>query len=68
MNRINSFVRPEQFRMVKDENGGLKGTVRQVRFMGSRYEMDVSVEGSLLTVYAGSREVDEGSTVFLSLL
>jgi hypothetical protein len=54
--------------MVKDENGGLKGTVRQVRFMGSRYEMDVSVEGSLLTVYAGSREVDEGSTVFLSLL
>jgi ABC-type sulfate/molybdate transport systems ATPase subunit len=68
MSRINSFVRPEQFRLVADESQGLRGAVRRVRFMGSYYELEVVVEGNNILVYADSRNVEEGSFVFISLV
>jgi ABC-type Fe3+/spermidine/putrescine transport system ATPase subunit len=52
--RKSLLIRPEAISIVKGGGTRLKGTVRQLRFMGSYYELDVQVAG--MTVIVISRE------------
>lgn len=67
MNRINSFIRPEDFKIVQDEKGGLKATVTKQIFMGSYYEADIQVAGHKIIVNTAQSYFDKGAIVYVSL-
>lgn len=46
MSSLTRFFRPEDFKIVRDASGGVKGEVTGVRFMGSYYEVEIVVAGS----------------------
>lgn len=67
MNLINSFIRPESFKLVS-ENNGVKGTVLQQRFLGNYYEAAIDVLGYKLTVQNNRPNLSKCDEVYLSLL
>lgn len=68
MNRINSFVRPEGFILVPGEDRGLKGEIKQVRFMGSYYELEILVLGHVIVVNTNKDSFKTGNSVLVSLV
>ena len=68
MNRINSFIRPQNFIIVSGENKGLKGEVMNVSFTGSSYEAKIRIGGNDLIVNAGQSSLTKGDTIYLSLV
>lgn len=59
------FIRPESFKIV--ENGVMKGVVRDVRFFGSYYDIDVQLDQILITVRSVTCNTGKGSQLSLSL-
>jgi ABC-type sugar transport system ATPase subunit len=62
---VSEILRPENFKITpRDE--GLKGNVVGVNFLGSRYELEVLVQGSVLTVYS-DRPFEPGEELYIAL-
>jgi ABC-type sugar transport system ATPase subunit len=60
------FARPEDFKIVKEENA-LKGKVDKVFFFGSHYELEVLLSGNTITVRTEQPDITPGATIYLSL-
>ncbi|WEV07774.1 spermidine/putrescine ABC transporter ATP-binding protein [Clostridium perfringens] len=63
---IEVVIRPEDFEMVKYENGMLKGTVTSVIFKGVHYEIEVKDE-NLTWILHNTKHAEIGSKIGLSL-
>ena len=63
---IEVVIRPEDFEMVKYENGMLKGTVTSVIFKGVHYEIEVKDENHTWILH-NTKHVEIGSKIGLSL-
>jgi iron(III) transport system ATP-binding protein len=66
MNRINSYIRPEDFTLVGDAGKGLKAEVRKVGFMGSFYEIELAVSGNKVVVNTTNSGIKKGDKVYVS--
>jgi ABC-type Fe3+/spermidine/putrescine transport system ATPase subunit len=60
------LIRPEHF-SITAANEGLAGHVQQLLFFGSYYEMEVLLNGQLLTVRTKAPKAAPGDTIYLSL-
>ncbi|MGN6164245.1 MAG: ABC transporter ATP-binding protein [Flavisolibacter sp.] len=67
LNRINGFIRPEDFKIVPRENLGLKGEVRKLSFLGSYYEAEIMIGENKIVVNTGQKNLAKGDIVFVSL-
>jgi ABC-type Fe3+/spermidine/putrescine transport system ATPase subunit len=67
MNGKSLLVRPESISLGKDKQQGLPGEVRQVRFFGSYYEVEVLVADHQVTVKTGEGSWQQRETVYVSL-
>lgn len=65
--KLPHYMRPEQFVIVDDEHKGLKGLATNVRFMGTRYEVDIMLSGTEIIVDSSSA-VKKGDTVYVALV
>lgn len=63
---IEVVIRPEDFEMVKYENGMLKGTVTSVIFKGVHYEIEVNDENHTWILH-NTKHAEIGSKIGLSL-
>ncbi|MCX0381467.1 spermidine/putrescine ABC transporter ATP-binding protein [Clostridium perfringens] len=63
---IEVVIRPEDFEMVKYENGMLKGTVTSVIFKGVHYEIEVKDENHTWILH-NTKHAEMGSKIGLSL-
>ena len=61
------FVRPEQFNIVKDPASTLHGKVADITFLGSTYEITVSLHENTVTVNTQSGDYVVGDSVYLAL-
>ena len=63
------FIRPENFIITRSPKDlSVKGVVQSVSFFGSYYEIEIKVEGIVLTVQTQSQVyVTKGEGVFVSL-
>jgi len=61
------LLRPEAISLAKSGSTRLKGTVRQIRFMGCYYELDVLVAGMTIIVISHEPGVAIGDTVGLTV-
>ena len=66
LNRINSFIRPEDFKIVPDENHGLRGKVKKLNFMGSYYEAEIMIGENKIVVNTGQKNLAKGDALFVS--
>ncbi len=67
MNRINSFIRPEQFLLEGKDADGVKGEVKEVRFMGSYYELEILISGHTLYINSVSNGYKKGEAIAVLL-
>jgi ABC-type sugar transport system ATPase subunit len=67
MNDKNLLVRPGQFELTTKEKG-IRGTVNNIIFYGSYYELEVLVSGITMTINTGNAEIKKGDTIYLSIL
>jgi len=67
MHRINSFIRPEAFSLVADENEGVKGEVMEVLFMGAYNEVQVLVAGHPIFINVYKPSICKGDIVYVTL-
>jgi ABC-type Fe3+/spermidine/putrescine transport system ATPase subunit len=61
------FVRPEHFMLVGKSNGGVKGKVSAVNYLGSHDEVEVELPGTFITVKTATGEKQIGQTVFVAV-
>lgn len=61
------FIRPEQFRVVKNSSRALRGKVMKALFFGSHYEAEISVAGKVIIVRAPDDVFKEGKFVYVSI-
>ncbi len=61
------LVRPEQFRLGAVGRGGLAGTVRAVRFLGSHYEVEIQLPEQVIRVKSAAGDCVPGAAVAVSL-
>ncbi len=61
------FVRPEQFRLVREGGDALKGRVKAVYFGGSYNDVEVEVPGNIIRVRTTAGNYKSGDAVFVSL-
>jgi ABC-type Fe3+/spermidine/putrescine transport system ATPase subunit len=59
------FLRPETIVIGEENEPGLRGTVRDIRFFGGHCEIDVVAEGQLVCVSTTGRSVQAGDEVVL---
>jgi len=67
LNRINSFIRPEDFKIMPDEQQGVKGEVEKLNFLGSYYEAEIIVDGKRIVINTDQKNLAKGDIVFVSL-
>lgn len=67
MNGRSLFVRPEQFRLVREGGDALKGRVKAVYFGGSYNDVEVEVPGNIIRVRTTTGNYKSGDAVFVSL-
>lgn len=65
MKAINSFIRPESFKLVGPEDG-LSCRVTKLSFMGTYYEAELMNSGEKFVVNTGQIKLVEGDEVFIS--
>jgi ABC-type sugar transport system ATPase subunit len=63
----NMLIRPEDFRITTTGQPALPGTVQQVTFFGSYYEIKVLLAGETVTVKTGPCTLRPGQSIYLSL-
>jgi ABC-type sugar transport system ATPase subunit len=61
------FIRPEHFKIVTAEQQALSGKVTGINFLGSCYEIAVSLLESTVIINAGYCNLSTGDTVYLSV-
>jgi ABC-type glutathione transport system ATPase component len=66
MNRIGSFIRPQQLRLSENAKG-VQGQIKKVVFAAGYYEVEVTVLNHSLIVYSFDGDVSLGDKVFLQL-
>ncbi|MBP9102848.1 MAG: ABC transporter ATP-binding protein [Chitinophagaceae bacterium] len=59
------IVRPEQFSITTESNNAAKGIVQTVYFFGSYYVVDVLVNGQLLRVRTGGKDLVVGDKIWV---
>ncbi len=62
------FIRPERLWLQKEGNGSLKGTVKQIRFYGNYYEIDIITGNNTLVARMPAIEFNEGDLVYVRYL
>ena len=67
VNGTKKFLRPEDFKIVKENARAIKGRVMNVNFYGSYYEVDVAIGKDIITVKSDDNQLKEGTSVFISL-
>ena len=67
VNGKNIFLRPEDFRIVTDEQKAIIGEVNKVLYFGGYYEIDVRVDETMITVKTGEHSFMKGDLVYVSL-
>lgn len=67
MNRINGFIRPGQFALASKETEGVKGEIKEVRFMGSYYELEVFLSGTTILINSATNGLKKGDAVSVLL-
>ena len=67
LNRINSFIRPEDFKIMPGEQQGVKGKVKKLNFLGSYYEAEIMIDGKTIVVNTNQKNLAKGDIVFVSL-
>lgn len=67
MNRINSFIRPEQFSISADEKNGVKGEIKETLFMGSYYQLSIQIAGNIIVANSHHNGWTKGAIVYVSL-
>lgn len=60
-------IRPEAFKLSREQNAGMEGIVKKHAFAGSSYELEVQVGGMVLTIRTPGRIAEEGDKVYLSV-
>lgn len=65
--RKNIFIRPEQFRLVRESDRAVKGKVKEVVFFGGHREFQVAVSKYTITVRSDKAGIEPGATVYVSL-
>ena len=66
-NEKNIFVRPEEFKIVAEEEQSLKGKVNAVYFFGSYYEIEIMLSENKITVKTEDYPPSIGQLVYVSL-
>lgn len=61
------LIRPEDFKIVKEGSGTLKGSVNKVNYFGSYCEVEVLLSENNITVKTDERGYSKGDTVYVSL-
>lgn len=61
------LVRPEQFKIAKEDTQGVKGKVISIKFYGSYYEVEVAVSEKVIVVKSDTNDFGLGATVAISL-
>jgi len=61
------FVRPEHFKLVKKSSNALRGKVVKIEFFGGYCELDVVVSKIPITIKAGTADIQNGDTVYISI-
>jgi len=61
------FVRPEDLRIVSEQDDSLKGSIINILFMGSSYELKVLLSNEIVTVRTVANSYKKGQTVNLVL-
>lgn len=66
-NGKNLFVRPEQFRIVREGTDALKGRVKTVYFGGAYNDVEVEIPGNTIRIRTTTGNYKSGDAVFVSL-
>jgi len=66
LNRINSFIRPEEFKRT-EEGKGIKAEVESIRFCGHAYEATVLVQSQPIVILLHDEVPSAGETIYISL-
>jgi len=61
------FTRPEDFKIVSNEQQAVIGEVNRIMFFGSYYEIELMVDESLITVKTGEGGFVKGDLLYVSL-
>ena len=61
------FVRPEDLRIVSEQDDSLKGSIINILFMGTSYELKVLLSNEIVTVRTVANSYKKGQTVNLVL-
>lgn len=61
------FVRPENFVITQGDQHSLRGEVREARFLGHHYELEVLVSGKIILVKTQKANFSRGDSICLSL-
>jgi ABC-type sugar transport system ATPase subunit len=64
--KAESFLRPENFRIVNKSAKAVKGKVTRMVFLGGHYELEVTTGGKCITVRTDNDALSVGNTVYLS--
>ena len=62
------IFRPEDFKITKEDNGGVKGEVSRVSFAGRFYEVEVLLPGFSITASTSFGQFVKGEGVYLQIL
>ena len=62
------LLRPEELRIVTDGSGGVPGTIRDIVFMGSYWDIDVVLKGEVVTVRSARGDFREAEEVFVAVV
>lgn len=61
------LLRPEQFSITKSENGGVQGSIQQIRFWGSFFEIQVQMPGKIIPVKTMETDFSVGDSVHIGI-
>ncbi|WP_324677603.1 ABC transporter ATP-binding protein [Hymenobacter sp. GOD-10R] len=60
-------IRPEDFKISSEDNGGLLGEVTQARFFGAYSELEIKLAGTSITAKTGAHDYVPGAAVYVTL-
>lgn len=60
-------IRPEDFKISPENNGGLLGEVTQARFFGAYSELEIKLAGTNITAKTGAHDYVPGAAVYVTL-
>jgi ABC-type Fe3+/spermidine/putrescine transport system ATPase subunit len=61
------FIRPEDFKIVGEDIGALKGVVNKVKYFGGYYEIEANLAGQIVTARTETNKLAKGDTVYISI-